>query len=117
MSGTNPPLLSNGISQSSTSVAPMLVTVEDCLDEPHPSIKNFVVDLEHTWGSSEKWVLELHGGRQISIPLSLYHSLGSMSDFSNLEGAVGLGDCDGALDNGSVVSGSDCEVGDSDGVL
>ena len=56
-------------------------------------------------------------GGKFSIPLSLYHSLGSMSDFSNLEGVVGLGDCDGALDNGSVVSGSDCEVGDSNGVL
>ena len=94
----------------------MLVTVEDCLDEPHPSIKNFVVDLEHTWGNSEKWVLE-RGGRQISIPLSLYHSPGSMSDFSDLEGAVGLGGCDGALDNGSVVSGSDCDLGDFDGGL
>ena len=66
---------------------------------------------------SEKWVLELRGGRQITIPLSLYHSPGSMSDFSDLEGVVGQGnntfkeeghllswadDCDGALDNVSV---------------
>ena len=89
MSGTNPPLLSNSISQSSTSVAPMLVTVEDCHVKPYPSIKNFVEELEHTWGNSEKWVLEFRGGRQIAIPLSLYHSPGSMLDFSNLEGVVG----------------------------
>ena len=40
-----------------------------------------------------------------------------MSDFSDLEGAVGLGGCDGALDNVSVVLGSDCELGNSDGGL
>ena len=65
-------------------------------------------------------------GRQITIPLSLYHSPGSMLDFSDLEGAVGQGnntfkeeghlvswadDCVGALNN---VSRSDCELGDSD---
>ena len=38
---------------------------------------------------SEEWVLELRGGRQITIPLSLYHSPGSMSEFSDLEGVVG----------------------------
>ena len=91
MSGTNPPLLSNGISQLSTPVAPVLVIAEDCLVEPHLSIKNFVEDLEHTCGNSEKWVLELRGGRQIAIPLSLYHSPGSISDFSDLEGVVGQG--------------------------
>ena len=116
----------------STLVALVLVTAEDCLDEPCPSIKNFVEDLEHTWGNSGKWVLELRGGRRISIPLSLYHSPGSMSDFSDLEGAVGQGnntfkeeghlvswvdDCDGDLDNVSVVSVLDCELGDSDGGL
>ena len=110
----------------------MLVTAEDCHVEPHPSINNFVEDLEHTWGNSEKWVLELCGGRQRAIPLSLYHSPGSLSNFSNLEGAVGQGnntfkeeghivrwanECDGALDNVFVVSGSDCELGESDGSL
>ena len=67
----------------------MLVTTKACHVEPHPSIKNFVEDLEHTWGNLEKWVLELHGGRQIAIPLSLHHSPRSMSDFSDLKGAVG----------------------------
>ena len=58
----------------------------------------------------------MEGGKFLFLSHYTTHS-GSMSDFSNLEGAVGLGDCDGALDNGSVVSGSDCEVRDSDGVL
>ena len=110
----------------------MLVAAEDCHVKPCPSIKNFVEDLEHTWGNSEKWVLKLRGGRQIAIPLSLYHSLESLTDFSDLEGVVGQGnntfkeeghivnwadECDGALDNVSVVSGSDCELGESDGGL
>ena len=72
-------------------VAPVLVTSEDCHVKPHPSIKNFIEDLEHTWGNLEKWFLELRGGRQIAIPLSLYHSPGSISDFSDLEGVVGQG--------------------------
>ena len=119
-------------SLSNLLVALVLVIVEDCHVEPHPSIKNFVEELEHTWGNLEKWVLEFRGRRQIAIPLSLYHSPGSMSNFSNLEGAVGQGnntfkeeghivswadDCDGALDNVSVVLGSDCELGNSDGGL
>ena len=74
---------------SNLPVASMLVTVEDCHVKPYLSIKNFVEELEHTWGNSEKWVLEFRGGRQIAIPLSLYHSPGSMLDFSNLEGVVG----------------------------
>ena len=113
-------------------LAPVLVTAEDCHVESRPSIKNFVEDLEHTWGNSEKWVLELRGGRQIAIPLSLYHSPESLSEFSDLEGVVGKGnntfkeeghivswadECDGALDNISIVSGSDCELGESDGGL
>ena len=76
-------------SLSNLPVASMLVTVEDCHVKPYPSIKNFVEELEHTRGNSEKWVLEFCGGRQIAIPLSLYHSSGSMLDFSNLEGVVG----------------------------
>nr|POE97186.1 hypothetical protein CFP56_78988 [Quercus suber] len=59
VSATNLPPSTNGISQSSTTVVasatssdlpvtPVLVTAEDCLVKPHPSIKNFVEDLEHT---------------------------------------------------------------------
>ena len=44
-------------------VALVLVIAKDCHVEPHPSIKNFVEDLEHTWANSKKWVLELRGGR------------------------------------------------------
>uniref|UniRef100_A0A7N2R4R9 ABC transporter C family member 13 n=1 Tax=Quercus lobata TaxID=97700 RepID=A0A7N2R4R9_QUELO len=68
---------------------------------PRPSIKSYVENLEHTWGNSKDWVLELRGGRQIAIPLSIYLSLGSMLDFLELEG----------------VEGQDCEWGDSDGGL
>ena len=51
-------------SLSNLLVALVLVIVEDCHVKPHPSIKNFVKDLEHTWDNSEKWVLELlEGGR------------------------------------------------------
>nr|XP_023918467.1 uncharacterized protein LOC112030014 [Quercus suber] len=138
VSAINLPPLTNSTSQSSAialsdlPVAPVLVTAEDCHVEPHSSIKNFVEDLEHTWGNSEKWVLELRGGRQIATPPSLYHSPRSLSDFSDLEGAVGQGnntfkeeghivswanECEGALDNVSLVSGSDCELGESNGGL
>ena len=69
-------------------------------------------------------------GKQLS--LNHYHSPGSMSDFSNLEGAKGQGnnifkeeghivsqadECDGALDNVYVVSWSNCEPWDSNGGL
>ena len=92
----------------------MLVLAEDAYAQPRPSIKSYVENLEHTWGNSKDWVLELRGGRQIVIPLSLYLSLGSMLDFLDLEGAEGQGnhtckeeghtvswadECDGALDN------------------
>ena len=65
MSGVILAPLTNDISQSSTTVvtsaslsnllvALVLVIVEDCHVKPHPSIKNFVEELEHTWGNSEK---------------------------------------------------------------
>ena len=57
----------------------------------HPSIKDFVGDLESTWGNSNNWFLELHDGNQIVIPLSLYHPPGSISNFSEHEGDVGQG--------------------------
>ena len=45
------------------------------LDSGHsgsrPSIKDFVGDLESTWGNSNYWVLELRNGKRIAIPLSL----------------------------------------------
>lgn len=49
----------------------MLVSAEDAYTQPRPSIKNFVEDLEYTWGNSEEWVLELRDGRQIAFSLSL----------------------------------------------
>ncbi|KAM4070647.1 hypothetical protein ACB094_12G180400 [Castanea mollissima] len=92
VSSTNPPLLTNGSVEhfcgeqcygfgSHEFTAPfaygsvVLLYDEDGHVEPCPSIKNFV---EH------KWVLELRDRRQIAIPLSLYHSPGSMSDFNDL---------------------------------
>ena len=119
-------------SQPNLPMALVLLYDEDGHIEPCPSINNFVEDLEHTLGNSEKWVLELRDGRQIAIPLSLYHSPGSMSDFNDLEGPKGQGnntfkeeghivswanECNGALDNISVVLGLDCELWDSDEVL
>ena len=50
-----------------------------------PSIKDFIGDLESTWDNFNNWVLELRDGKQIVIPLSLHHSLGSILDFSKHE--------------------------------
>jgi len=55
----------------------------------HPSIKDLVGDLESTWGNSNNWVLKLRDGKQIVIPLSLYHSPRSILDFLENEGDVG----------------------------
>ena len=60
-------------------------------DGSRPSIKDFVGDLESTWGNSNNWVLELRDGKWIVIPLSLYHSPGSILDFSEHERDVGQG--------------------------
>uniref|UniRef100_A0A7N2MBU8 Uncharacterized protein n=1 Tax=Quercus lobata TaxID=97700 RepID=A0A7N2MBU8_QUELO len=45
----SPPVKNSPTSNGTNPVASVLVTAEDCLDKPHPSIKNFVEDLEHTW--------------------------------------------------------------------
>ena len=52
----------------------------------HPTIRDFVEDLEKIWGNSKDWVLELCDGRQIIIPLSIYLSPETRSDYSVLKG-------------------------------
>jgi hypothetical protein len=59
-------------------------------------------EIDRTWGSSSDWVLQLRGGKQISIPLSLIRQLtvGDDPDASDepkvllLEGFNNMGSCD-----------------------
>ena len=85
------------------------------------------------WGNSKDWVLQLCDGRQIAIPLSLYKSPETLSDYSGSEGGnvpgtdFCLGDGqitswadehDGAVDFASADMGLECEVWKSDeGIL
>ena len=53
---------------------------------PSPTIRELVGDLDKSWGNSKDWILQLRDGRQLVLPLSLYHSLDSMLVSSSLEG-------------------------------
>ena len=51
-----------------------------------PTIKELVKILDKSWGNSKDWILQLRDGRQLVLPLSLYHSSDCMSVCSSLEG-------------------------------
>ena len=51
---------------------------------PSPTIRELVGDLDKSWGNSKDWILQLRDGRQLVLPLSLYHSLDSMLVNSSL---------------------------------
>ena len=68
---SQPDSLEMGFVSTDLPMAPVLVTSKDGHVEPCSSIKNFIKDLEHTWGNFEKRVLKLRDGRQIVIPQSL----------------------------------------------
>ena len=53
---------------------------------PGPTIRELFGDLAKSWGNSKDWILQLCDGRQLVLPLSLYHSPESMSVCSSLEG-------------------------------
>ena len=53
---------------------------------PGLTIKELVEDLDKSWGNSKDWILQLRDGRQLVLPLSLYHSPDSMLVTSSLEG-------------------------------
>ena len=64
-------------------------TINTDYEEAHlasPTIKELFGDLDKSWGNSKDWLLQLHDGRQLVLPLSLYHSLDSLSVSSSLEG-------------------------------
>ena len=46
--------------------------------------------LDRSWGNSRDWVLELRDGRQVVIPLSLYLSTESLTDFTGSEDDSGM---------------------------
>ena len=46
--------------------------------------------LDRSWGNSRDWVLELWDGRQLVIPLSLYRSTESLTDFTGSEDDSGV---------------------------
>ena len=55
-------------------------------DLPGPTIKELVKILDKSWGNSKDWILQLRDGRQLVLPLSLYHSSDCMLVCSSLEG-------------------------------
>ena len=52
------------------------------------TIRELVGDLDKSLGNSKEWMLQLHDGRQLVIPLSLYRSLDCMLVNSSLEVSV-----------------------------
>ena len=48
--------------------------------------RELVGDLDKSWGNSKDWILQLRDGRQLVLPLSLYHSSDCMLVCSSLEG-------------------------------
>ena len=52
---------------------------------PGPTIRELVGDLDKPWGNSKDWMLQLHDGQQLVLPLSLYRSPYSMSVCSSIE--------------------------------
>ena len=84
---------------------------------------------DRSWGNSKEWMPQLHDGRQLVLPLSLYHSPKSVSDWSATEvetvtgndfdineGQMGswVEDCDGLVDSFSIVTGSEEEMWEFD---
>ena len=57
----------------------------DRLHTLRPMIRDFVEHLDKSLGNSKDLVLELCDGQQIVIPLSLYQSLETLSEFSILK--------------------------------
>ena len=95
-----------------------------------PTIRELVSDLDKSWGNSKEWMLQLHDGRQIVLPLSLYRSPESVSDCSatDLETVTGSDsfmnegqmvswaeECDGLVDSLSIVTETEEEMWDVDG--
>ena len=53
---------------------------------PGPTIRELVGDLDKPWGNSKDWMLQLHDGQQLVLPLSLYRSPDCVSVCSSMEG-------------------------------
>ena len=64
------------------------INTDSYYEEAHlvgPTIKELFGDLDKSWGNSKDWLLQLHDGRQLVLPLSLYRSPDSLSVSSSLE--------------------------------
>ena len=59
-------------------------------DELRLSNRQSFDGLDRSWGNSRDWVLELRDGRQVVIPLSLYRSTESLTDFTGSEDDSGV---------------------------
>ena len=55
------------------------------VQQPCPTIRELVGDLDKSWGNSKEWMLQLRDGQQLVLPLSLYRSLECMSVCSSME--------------------------------
>ena len=95
------------------------------VQQPCPTIRELVGDLDKSWGNSKEWMLQLRDGQQLVLPLSLYRSLECMSVCSSMEGESVLGisfivneghrvswagEGDGQVDSLSVVPGLEDEI-------
>ena len=82
------------------------INTDSYYEEAHlvgPTIKELFGDLDKSWGNSKDWLLQLRDGRQLVLPLSLYHSPDSLSVSSSLEGEYVPGN-DSSTNEGQRVS-------------
>ena len=65
--------------------------------------------MDKSWGNSKDWILQLRDGRQLVLPLSLYHSLDSMLVSSSLEGDCVPGNDSSTYEGQKVSRANECE--------